>query len=187
MDRDEVLAGKVIFVDGFQIKAAVQAARWGREAGRPVLMDAERTEPENDEMAELATHVVASIGFARSRVGDCEPAEAARRLFKKLSARDPDKVVVVTAGSKGSHFITRDGEFHQPAFKVPVVDTTGCGDVFHGAFAYCIAKGMDLRKTAEFASAVAALKCRKLGGRAGIPSLAETEELIASKRPKRGR
>jgi sugar/nucleoside kinase (ribokinase family) len=187
MARDEVLAGKVIFVDGFQLKAAVQAARWGREAGRPILMDAELTDSGNDEMADLATHVIASHGFAKSRVGDCEPAEAARRLFKKLSAHDPEKVVAVTAGSKGSCFVTRGAEFHQPAFQVPIVDTTGCGDVFHGAFAYGMAKGMDLRKTAEFAAAVAALKCRKLGGRAGIPSLAETEKFLAANRPKRGR
>ena len=180
MDRDEVLAGKVIFVDGFQLRAAIQAARWGREAGRPVLMDAERTEPDNDELAALSTHVVASLRFAQSRVGDCEAAEAARRLHKKLAAKDADKVVGVTAGSKGSYFVSREGEFHQPAFQVPVVDTTGCGDVFHGAFAFGLAKGMELRKIAEFASAVAALKCRKLGGRAGIPSLAETEKFIAS-------
>jgi ribokinase len=183
--RDEVLAGKVLFVDGFQVKAAIQAARYAREERRPVLMDAELTAPENDELADVATHVIASLGFARSRVGKCEPAEAARRLFRQFSAHDPDKVVAVTAGAKGSYFVTQDGEFHQPAFQVPVVDTTGCGDVFHGAFAYGIAKGMDLRKTAEFASAVAALKCRKLGGRAGIPSLAETERFIASRRPRR--
>jgi sugar/nucleoside kinase (ribokinase family) len=185
LNRDEVLAGKVLFLDGFQVKAAIQAARWAREAGRPVLMDAEMTAPGNDELADAATHVIASLGFARSRVGDCAPAEAARRLFKRLSAHDPDKVVAVTAGSKGSHFLTRGEEFHRPAFQVPVVDTTGCGDVFHGAFAYGLAKGMELRRTAEFASAVAALKCRKLGGRAGIPSLVETEKFIAAHRPKR--
>ena len=180
MDRDEVLAGKIIFVDGFQLKAAIQAARWGREAGRLVLMDAERTEPDNDEMAALSTHVVASLRFAQSRVGGCEAPEAARRLFKKLAAQDAGKVVGVTAGSNGSYFVSREGEFHQPAFQVPIVDTTGCGDVFHGAFAYGLAKGMELRKIAEFASAVAALKCRKLGGRAGIPSLAETQEFLAA-------
>ena len=104
----------------------------------------------------------------------------ARRLHQKLAAQDADKVVGVTAGSNGSYFVAREGEFHQPAFQAPVVDTTGCGDVFHGAFAYGLAKGMALRKIAEFASAVAALKCRKLGGRAGIPSLAETENLRVS-------
>jgi len=180
MNREDVLAGKVIFVDGFQLKAAIQAARWGREAGRLVLMDAELTDPENDVPADLSTHVVASHGFARSRVGECDAAEAARRLYRKLAAKDGDKVVGVTAGSKGSYFVSRAGEFHQEAFKVPVVDTTGCGDVFHGAFALGLARGMELRKIAEFASAVAALKCRKLGGRAGIPSLAETEKFLTS-------
>jgi sulfofructose kinase len=70
--------------------------------------------------------------------------------------------------------------FHQPAFRVRVVDTTGCGDVFHGAFLYGVLRGWDLRRVARFASAVAALKCRKLGGRAGIPRLGEVEEFLAT-------
>jgi sugar/nucleoside kinase (ribokinase family) len=185
MDRDEVLAGKVIFVDGLHLRAAIQAARWGREAGRLVLMDAEPFEPDSGELTALSTHVVASLRFAQNQVGDCEAGEAARRLHKKLAAKDGDKVVGVTAGPSGSYFVSREGEFHQAAFQVPVVDTTGCGDVFHGAFAFGLAKGMKLRKIAEFASAVAALKCRKLGGRAGIPTFAETEALIARKRSER--
>jgi sugar/nucleoside kinase (ribokinase family) len=179
LNRDEVLAGKVVFVDGFQLKAAIRAAEWAREAGRIVLMDAELTEPENDTLAELATHVVASLRFAQSRVGDCEFKEAARRLYEKLGQKDPDKVVGVTSGADGSCFVAGDGEFCQPSFKVPVVDTTGCGDVFHGAFAFGLARGWDLRRIAKFSSAVAALKTRKLGGRAGIPSYGETEEFLA--------
>ena len=178
--REEVLAGKVLFVDGFQLKAAIQAARYGREGEMPILMDAELTEPGNDELTALATHVVASLRFAQSRVGGCEFKEAARRLFKKLSAADPKKVVGVTSGANGSYFVWAGGEFHQPAFKVPIVDTTGCGDVFHGAFAFGLSKGWELARIAEFAAAVAALKCRKLGGRAGIPNLAETSQLIAA-------
>jgi len=181
MNRDEILAGRIIFVDGFQLKAAIQAARWGREAGRTVLMDAELTEPENDVLADLSTHVVASLGFAQSRVGECDFQEAARRLYGRLSERDPDKVVAVTAGPNGSYFVSREGEFHQPSFRVPVVDTTGCGDVFHGAIAFGLSRDWDLRRTAEFASAVAALKCRKLGGRAGIPAFDETREFLAAR------
>ena len=182
MHADEVLVGRVIFVDGFVLDAAIQAARWGREAGRPVLMDAELTDERNDELADLATHVVASIGFARSRVGECDPREAARRLHARLAAKDPDKVVGVTAGEGGSHFVSREGEFHQPSFKVKVVDTTGCGDVFHGAFAFGLSRLWELKKTVEFASAVAALKCRKLGGRAGIPTYRETESFLTRSR-----
>jgi len=179
MNRDDVLAGKIIFVDGFQLRGAVQAARWAREAGRRVIMDAELTDPDNDVLAGLATHVVASIGFARSRVGECDFREAARRLHEKLAHDDPDKVVGVTAGAQGSYFVSKDGEFHQSIFKVPIVDTTGCGDVFHGAFAFGMARDWPLKKIAQFASAVAALKCRKLGGRAGIPSFEEAQKLVA--------
>ena len=185
MNREEVVAGTVVYVDGFQLKAAIQAARWGREAGRVVLMDAEMTEPENDTLAELSTHVVASLRFAQSRVGECDAQEAARRLYEKLVAKDPDKVVGVTAGVHGAYLISTAGEFHQPSFKVKVVDTTGCGDVFHGAFAFGLSRGWELPRIAELASAVAALKARKLGGRAGIPSLAEAEALIAEQRPHR--
>ena len=183
MSRRDVLAGKVIFVDGFQRDAAIQAARWASEAGRTVLMDAELTDPENDTLADLATHVVASLEFAQSRVGNCEFREAARRLHRKLAEKDSEKVIGVTAGPEGSHFVSRDGEFHQPAFNVPVVDTTGCGDVFHGALAFGLSRDWELRRIAEFASAVAALKTRKLGGRAGIPSFEETEQFL-SEQPK---
>ena len=179
LNREEVLAGKVLFVDGFQVKAAIQAAQWARTAGRMVLMDAELTEPENDTLAELSTHVVSSLGFARSRVGKCDGEEAAQRLYEKYAADDPDKVVAVTSGVEGAYFVSSAGAFHQPSFKVPVVDTTGCGDVFHGAFAFGLAQDWELPKIARFAAAVAALKCRKLGGRAGIPTFEETEKLLA--------
>ena len=182
MKKDDVLAGKVIFVDGFQLRAAIQAAQWAREAGKIVLMDAELTDPDNDTLADLATHVVASLGFAQSRVGECDFKEAAQRLHAKLAEKDPDKVVGVTAGVEGSYFGSPSGEFLQPSFKVPVVDTTGCGDVFHGAFAFGLSSDWNLKRIVEFAAAVAALKCRKLGGRAGIPSFEETQTLLAEQR-----
>ena len=180
MNRGDILAAKVIYVDGFQIAAAIQVARWGREAGRLVLMDAELTDPGNDELAEFATHVVASHGFAESRVGRCEFQEAAKKLHAKYADKDPAKVIGVTAGPEGSYFVSPEGEFHQPSFKVKVVDTTGCGDVFHGAFAFGLSRDWDLRRVARFAAAVAALKARTMGGRPGIPSYDETEAFLAA-------
>ena len=178
MKREDIVAGKVVFVDGFQLKAAIQAAEWGRDAGRMVLMDAELTEPENDVLADLSTHVIASWGFAQNRVGKCDPSEAALRLYDKLAGNDAEKIVGVTAGTQGAYFVSPTGPFHQPSFKVPVVDTTGCGDVFHGAFAWGLARGWDLPKVAKWAAATAALKCRKLGGRAGIPTFEELSKFI---------
>jgi sulfofructose kinase len=179
LTKEDVLCGKVLFVDGFTVNASIQAARWAREAGMKIVMDAELTEPENDTLAELSTHVVASIGFAKTRVGECDFKDAARKLYAKYAATDPDKVVGVTSGSEGSYFVSKDGEFHQPAFKVKVVDTTGCGDVFHGAFAFGLSQDWDLPHIVAFAAATAALKARTLGGRAGIPSREETEAFLA--------
>lgn len=70
--------------------------------------------------------------------------------------------------------------FHSPGFPVKVVDTTGAGDVFHGAFIYGLLEKWDLKKTAQFACATAAMKCRELGGRAGIPSLVEAMKFMRS-------
>ena len=92
------------------------------------------------------------------------------------------RIVVQTLGDQGAWTSTHDDEFATPAFGVDVVDTTGCGDVFHGAFALCRARGMPLPDAVRFASAAAALKTRRMGGRAGIPTRAEVEALLAERR-----
>lgn len=86
-------------------------------------------------------------------------------------------VVVVTEGERGSWCVSPQGRFHVPAFAVPAVDTTGAGDVFHGAFLFGMAKGWDLRDALVLASATASLKCRGLGGRTAIPTLDEALQL----------
>jgi sugar/nucleoside kinase (ribokinase family) len=82
-------------------------------------------------------------------------------------------LVVITDGTKGSWVYPGSGQgFHQPAFLLrDVVDTTGCGDSYHGAFLFGLLKGMDLHETAALASAVAALNTQHLGGRWGLPTL----------------
>ena len=77
--------------------------------------------------------------------------------------------MVQTVGIDGSYTVTADEQFHTPAFEVDVVDTTGAGDVFHGAYLAGLLRGWDLRRVAIFSSAVSAIKCTRLGGRAGIP------------------
>ena len=72
---------------------------------------------------------------------------------------------------------------HAPGFSVsPVVDTNGAGDVFHGACAVGELRGWSLDWTLTFANAVAAMKCRKLGGRAGIPTIMEVRAFLAANR-----
>ena len=102
--------------------------------------------------------------------------ERASEFFLK---RGPG-VVVVTQGKRGSLIRTEEKSFFQPAFNVAVVDTTGCGDVFHGGFIYGLLKDWPIEVTAEFASAVAAIKCERLGGRTGCPSFERVKDFLLS-------
>lgn len=88
----------------------------------------------------------------------------------------------VTRGPYGYVWIDADeGRLrHQPSFSVPVVDTTGAGDAFHGAFACGLASGLDTAECVRLAAATAALKCRKLGARAGLPGFAEVRQFLKS-------
>lgn len=173
LDCDFITSCKVLHLDRHEIRAGVQAAKWVRETGGIVSMDSGAFTPEVTELLPLVDVLIASYSFALDATDEADPAEAARALLR-------DRLIAgVTWGEKGSWFATSDGEqFHIPAFMVDVVDTTGAGDVFHGAFAFGLAKGWESRHCARFASAVAAIKCTKLGGRAGIPSFEQAERLM---------
>jgi sulfofructose kinase len=84
----------------------------------------------------------------------------------------------VTRGGRGYTWRSPKDNGYQPAFPVPVVDTTGAGDTFHGAFALCVASGLDDAACARIASAVAALKCRRLGSRLGLPTASEVDAFL---------
>ena len=88
----------------------------------------------------------------------------------------------VTRGAEGYAWLSKAGDAgYQPAFKAEIVDTTGAGDAFHGAFAWALADGRSPAECARIASAVAALKCRRLGARAGLPTRAELDEFLATR------
>ena len=99
------------------------------------------------------------------------------RVREKLGIR----VLTITLGGKGSLTASKDGYMHIPAFKVEAADTTGAGDVFHGGYIYGLLKGWSLRDTVIFASALAAMKCTKIGGRTRIPGLSEVMNFLAEK------
>ena len=125
---------------------------------------------------DLATHVdhlVVSEECALEVAGTVEPAEALPRLRQR-----EDQVVGITLGARGYAYLEGDRSTHVPALAVEVVDTTGAGDVFHGAYAFGIAAGWPVGRCARFSSAAAALSCTRMGGRAGIPTLDEVLERI---------
>jgi ribokinase len=118
--------------------------------------------------------------------------EFGRELLGEENNFDPEKAVMkmksfgsaaatITLGDKGSITLTGNEIFRTPPFDVDVIDTTGAGDVFHGGYIYGLIQKWDIKDVLRFASAFAALKCRKLGGRAGIPDLKDVEELTGVK------
>jgi sulfofructose kinase len=173
LDRDYITSAAYLHLDGMHTEAAIQAARWMHAAGKKVSLDGSKTSgPISPEMRALVTEVdvlICGQGFGKALTGKTDLWEAGEAaLGMGLD------VVVQTEGADGSYTVTAEEHFHIPAFSVPVVDTTGAGDVFHGAYLVGLLRGWSLRNVALFSTAVSALKCTKLGGRAGIPTFAET-------------
>lgn len=177
LDREALLDCRCVLVDGHHNIAAAAAVRWARQAGVPVVLDLERPQAQDEVLIANASHPVVPERYAKQFTGEEQIQQAGRAML----ARGPD-VVVITRGPEGCVAFTAGEVIGQPAIPVePVVDTTGAGDVFHGAFAYGIALGYGLRENLRFASAVGAMKCRSLGGRAGIPTMPEVQEFLHSR------
>jgi len=180
--EDVVRQTRVLHVDGFEPQAALKAARMARSAGVPVTMDLEGNGAQAEALLAAGDYVIVPLEFCRARYGTADMAEAAAALFGEI-APSSARAAVVTAGTQGSYAVWKEGPFHQPAYRVEVADTTGCGDVFHGAFALGVARGWAIERIMPFAAATAALKCRELGGRAGIPTESEVDEFLRSAEP----
>ncbi len=155
----------------------VRAARLARRDGIPVVADFEQPGVAGfSVLLGLPDHLIVSESFAAQLTGAGEPRRALKKLWKKHH-----QLVAVTGGAKGCWYLSADDQArprHQPAFKVNVVDTTGCGDVFHGAYAAALARGMNVSDRMRFAAAVAALKAAKSGAQKGIPTLAEVHKFL---------
>ena len=176
LDKQLVLSARFLHLDGHHIKAAIQVAIWAKEKKIKIVLDPDINPPEMKQLVGLTDIIIASSDFARAFTREKDCSKAAERLF----SLGPE-VVVITLGQKGCLCVSREGVFTRAAFRVKVIDTTGAGDVFHGAFIYGLLKGWNLEKTAQFSSAVSAIKCMKLGGRAGIPTLEKAKEFLASR------
>ena len=175
MSPSEVPAGvvasaKYLLLDTTTRQAALAAAGIARDAGVPVVLDADSLSRPQDigELLRSTDYLIASKVFAEALTGLTSPSKAVEALAGYGSS-----AAVVTLGEAGSLTLAGGRSFHTPAFPVEVVDTTGAGDVYHGAFIFGLLREWRLEKTTEFASAVAAMSCTRLGGRQGIPTLDE--------------
>ena len=167
---------RVLFADHHGLPGMIRAARIASAAGIPIVTDIERVGGEGfEQLMELTTHLIVSRDFAEQFCAGAPVEQTVRRI-----RRHPAQTVVITCGAEGCWYLGEEIEepVHQPAYPVPVVDTTGCGDVFHGAYAAALARGLPLAERIRVATATAALKAMHYGGQAGIPDWAAVMQFL---------
>ena len=178
----DLSAFDAVLVDVRWPGAAALALSAARSIGRPAILDADTAPVEVlERLLPLASHIVASEPAARIVCGHALDPESA---CADLASRT-DAFVAVTGGAAGTwwHDRTTGRVAHVEAPKVKAVDTLAAGDVFHGAFAVGLAEAMPMEEALRFASAAAALKCLRFGGRLGAPDRAETVAMMAAHWP----
>jgi sugar/nucleoside kinase (ribokinase family) len=173
-------AAAALLVDHHGQQGTIRAARIARASGVGVVADFERNPGGNfDELVTLADHLILSAGFARQLSGKEMPGEVVSELWRRNR-----QVVAMTCGAEGCWYRGPDAAMvprHFPAFAIDAADTTGCGDVFHGAYAAALAWGWPLDRRIAFASATAALKATRCGGQSGCPSRAQVEQFLRTR------
>ena len=172
--KEAVKNAKILMIDGNEMDAAEQAAEIAKKSCTKVLYDAGGLYDGVERILKLTDILIPSEEFAIGHTKAENAEEAARILFQKYNP----EIVVITQGKKGG--IIYDGKEikEYPAFLVEAVDSNGSGDVFHGAFAFCIAMGYNYYDACVFSSAVSALKCTKIGARTAVPTYDETVNFL---------
>ena len=171
---DMIARARMLHVDGHDTPAVARAARIARDHGIPVSVDVDNVYPGFDKVLACADYLVGSTEFPARWTGERDVFQALERIQSEYGMR----VAAMTLGRDGA--LAREaGRFvYSPGFVVDAIDTTGAGDVFHGAFCYSVLKGATVRDALEFSNAMAALNCTRLGARGGIASADEARHLI---------
>ena len=172
--RREWLDGaSALLVDGHDTKAAALAARWARERNVPVIADLDNLYAGVEGLLQFADYPVTSRDFPGRLTSETSLLESLPKMHAEFKCR----MTGATLGRLG--VIVWDGAQFVlcPGFHVNAVDTTGAGDVFHGAFLYGLVHGWEVKEILEFSCAAAALNCEALGARGGIRSLEEIQQL----------
>jgi sugar/nucleoside kinase (ribokinase family) len=180
LQKTAIRSAKIIHLNGRHWNACLEAVKLAKESKVRISFDggANRFRPELKRLLPLTDICIVAKDFAEKYTGETEISRSAELLLEE----GPD-VAVVTNGINGSWMRTKDGlSVHQPAFLFPAtVDTTGCGDSYHGAFLVGLLKGFPVEKAAILASAVAAMNSQHLGGRSGLPGFEEVMKFLVGK------
>jgi sugar/nucleoside kinase (ribokinase family) len=176
LNRDWIVNARALHVDGYDTAAATLAAQWAREAGVPVVADLDEIYPGIETLLESTDFIIASRDFPCRMMQEPNLEFALKMMHHRFGC----KIAAATLGEDG--VLAWDGEHfhHAPAFRVPVVDTTGAGDIFHAGFIYGMLQEWPLQRQLDFACAAAALNCTQVGARGGIMPVEMIEEVMSS-------
>ena len=176
--ESNIACARMLHIDGHDTPAVEKAARVARAHGIPVSCDVDTIYPGFDRVLPLVDYLVSSSEFPARWTGERDPFRALELIQNQHST----KVAAMTLGADGALARVGGRYIYTPGFVVDCVDTTGAGDVFHGAFCYSVIKGMPLVDGLEFSCAMAALNCTKLGARGGIAAADDAHALMAAAR-----
>jgi len=172
----QITSARLLHLDGCDLEAALVAARWARRARLPVVADLDTVYKRVEKLFPYVDYLIASTHFLPTVTGHADPFKVLEYMAREYRVRMPG----MTLGRDGALVYHAGRYFYSPGFVVETVDTTGAGDVFHGAFDYALLRGWDVARALDFSNAMAALNCTALGARGGIKSLAEAEHLMAT-------
>lgn len=170
-----IKTAKFVFIDHTVMQVALKVTRIARNIKIITIADIERDDDNNIiELLSLIDHLIIGITIAKKLTGLNNPLDILHALSNKNQV-----VCIVTNGANGCYYKKMDEPVeHFPAFCVPVVDTTGCGDVFHGGYMAAMTYGFPIEKSIQFATAVAGIKASHAGGRSGIPSYKQVIQFL---------
>lgn len=164
----------IIFTDGHDYGATQNAISKYQNAIS--VIDAGRITPELLELCKYIKYIVCSKGFAETVTGmkfDFNNPQSLVNIYTKLQNKYPNSNLTITLEEHGCLYTSGNEIKIMPGLKLTPVDTTGAGDIFHGAFTYGLANGFDMDKIVTFANIAAGLSVTKIGSRLSIPSLSE--------------
>jgi len=172
---DQISGARLLHIDGHDTPAVAHAARIAREHDIPVTVDVDTIYAGFDQVLPYVDYLIASSEFPARWTGIEDPFDALREIQRRYGM----SVSAMTLGAHGALALTENRYIYAPAFVVNCIDTTGAGDVFHGAFCYSVLQRMPIADALEFSNAMAALNCTAVGARGGIATIDQARHLMA--------
>ena len=171
---ETVTSGRVLLLDGHDVRASIRAAELARSEGIPIVLDIDNFYAGAEELLPLIDFNICSSDFPKRATGETDLGLALRKLHEQTGSY----LVASTTGKEGVLAYCNGDYIHSPGFDVDCRDATGAGDAFHGGFIYGLLTGISVEDTLRFANAVAALKCRAIGARTALPTIEEVRGFL---------